>query len=267
MATGVAPSLLGFDFRAIEEMDPSIAPVFVCLCSLFGEIKSLTMNIAHNIARDGFRIVYDRDVPFELRLREGSGALEAIKVKARPFCRTYAPTSASSCRYATHFLTRFQYVACLLPFFSSFLKVLVCGDDAAPHSARIELASENDVFFHFMHVIDEVGFQMMQEQQKLMVDFPEYPNVLIKMLNAAIKEPHSHLAVFVMERDGSARLDFIQNMEYKFVELLSCNFARSPDEVVRQQITYRYNSVKARLALMQARLQDVNANIVSRSRA
>ena len=34
---------------------------------------------------------------------------------------------------------------------------------------------------------------------------------------------------------------------------------RSPDEVVRQQITYRYNSVKARLALMQARLQDVNA--------
>lgn len=95
------PASRGFDFRAIEVMDPSIA--------------------------DGYRIVYDRDVPFELRLREGAGALEAIKVK-----------------------------------------VLVCGDDAAPHSARIELASESDVFFHFMHVIDEVGFQMMQEQQKLM---------------------------------------------------------------------------------------------------
>ena len=72
----------------------------------------------------------------------------------------------------------------------------------------------------------------------------EYPNILIKMLNASIKEPHSHLAVFVMKRDGSARLDFIQNMEYKFVELLSCNFARSPEEVVRQQITYRYNSAR-----------------------
>lgn len=31
----------------------------------------------------------------------------------------------------------------------------------------------------------------------------------------------SHLAVFVIEREGLARLDFIQNMEYKFVELLS----------------------------------------------
>lgn len=33
--------------------------------------------------------------------------------------------------------------------------------------------------------------------------------------------PCSHLAVFVIEREGLARLDFIQNMEYKFVELLS----------------------------------------------
>jgi hypothetical protein len=43
------------------------------------------------------------------------------------------------------------------------------------------------------------------------------------------------------------------------VELLSCNFAASREETVRQQITYRYNAVKSRLALMQARLADVNA--------
>ena len=44
----------------------------------------------------------------------------------------------------------------------------------------------------------------------------------------------------------------------EFVELLSCNFARSPEDVVQHQITYRYNAMKSRLALMQARLQDVN---------
>ena len=58
-----------------------------------------------------------------------------------------------------------------------------------------------------------------------------------------------------MQRDGHARLDFIQNMEYKFVELLSCDFVASPEEVVRQQISFRYNSVKTKLSLMQARLQ------------
>mmetsp|Transcript_30319 Transcript_30319/g.34729 ORF Transcript_30319/g.34729 Transcript_30319/m.34729 type:complete len:93 (+) Transcript_30319:223-501(+) len=62
-----------------------------------------------------------------------------------------------------------------------------------------------------------------------------------------------------MQRDGSAKLDFIQNMEYKFVELLSCDFDASTEEVIRQQITYRYNAVKSKLAIMQARLQDINA--------
>ena len=186
------------DFSTIEEMDPSVS--------------------------DGFRVIYDREVPFELRLQESAearqevGALEAIKVK-----------------------------------------ILVLGEDAAPSSLRIELSSENDLFFHYMHVVDEAAYRMLQEQQKLMIEFSDYSNVLIKMLNNCIKEPHSHLAVFAMQRDGQARLEFIQNLSYKFVELLACNFGRSADELVRQQITYRYNALKSRLALMQARLQDVNA--------
>lgn len=47
-------------------------------------------------------------------------------------------------------------------------------------------------------------------------------------------------------------------MEYKFVELLSVNFVRSSEEVVRQSITYRYNALKSRLVVMQSRLQEVS---------
>ena len=60
-----------------------------------------------------------------------------------------------------------------------------------------------------------------------MVEFAEYPSVLTRMLDTCIREPHSHLAVFVMQRGGRGHLDFIQNMEYKFVELLSCSFVAS----------------------------------------
>ena len=92
-----------------------------------------------------------------------------------------------------------------------------------------------------------------------MVEFGEYASVLTRMLDTCIAQPHSHLAVFVMQRGGRGHLDFIQNMEYKFVELLSLSFAASDDETVRQSISFRYNAVKSRLALMQARLQDINA--------
>merc|ERR1719436_2231740 len=173
---------------------------------------------------EGHHVVYDRECPFELRVQDAdSGPQEVGTLEA---------------------------IRC---------KILALGDEQRPQHCRIELTSESDLFFHYSHSVDEVGFRSMQERQKLMIDFPEYVSVVVKMLNNCIREPHSYLAVFVMQRDGRARLDFIQNMEYKFVELLSCDFVASSEEQVRQQIAFRYNGVKSKLALMQARLQDINA--------
>jgi len=91
-----------------------------------------------------------------------------------------------------------------------------------------------------------------------------------------------------MNREGSARLDFIQNVvrhgaawhsyarglvqpphffpyislqSFKFIELLSVNFSRSIDDVIRQQVAFRYNSQKSKCAVLQARLHDV-VNVV-----
>jgi hypothetical protein len=36
----------------------------------------------------------------------------------------------------------------------------------------------------------------------------------------------------------------LQNMEYKFIELMSLQFSRSPDTAVQHHITYRYNAMK-----------------------
>lgn len=94
-----------------------------------------------------------------------------------------------------------------------------------------------------------------------MVDFASYPSVLATSLQNAIKEPHTFLAVFIMNREGQGRLDFIQNVSFKFIELLSVMFARSPDDAIRQQIAFRYNSQKSKVAVMQARLHDI-VNIV-----
>lgn len=62
-----------------------------------------------------------------------------------------------------------------------------------------------------------------------------------------------------MQKEGTGRLDFIQNMEYKFIELLSIDFVNSNDDVVRKQIAYRYNALKSKISLMQSRLNDINA--------
>lgn len=182
---------------------------------------------------EGHVVAYDREAPFELRIQDPTsgpqevGTLEAIRVKILQLV-----SDSNDDRYQ--------------------------GEQGNLQNVKIELTSENDLFFHYTHIVDEDSFRHMQENQKLMIEFQDYTNILIKMVNSCIKEPHSFLAVFIMNRDGSAKLDFIQNIEYKFIELLSCDFIASPEDTVRQSITFRYNSVKSKVALMEARLKDVN---------
>ncbi len=170
---------------------------------------------------DGFRVVYDREVPFELRAHEEEeGQLDAVRAK-----------------------------------------VLIQGESHAPEAVRVELGCESDLFFHYTHLLDEAGFAALQAEQRLMVEFNEYPHVLIRMLNSCVKEPDAYLAVFVLQSDNSGRVDFMQNAMYKFLELLSIQFTPSSGNMVRQQIHYRYNTMKARLAAMQARLNEVYATV------
>jgi len=94
--------LNAFDFSQINEMDPSMM--------------------------EGHKIVYDREVPFELRIQDQNstpqevGTLEAIRAK-----------------------------------------VLVKGDGGSLEEIKVELTSENDLFFHYTHKITVDSFRSMQE--------------------------------------------------------------------------------------------------------
>lgn len=121
-------TILGnFDFSAIEELDPSLS--------------------------EGHRLVYDREVPFELRLEDNNGPQEVASFEA---IRS---------------------------------KILVMGDDIQPTQIRIELSCENDLFFHFTNDIDEDSFKAMQDSQKLCINFKDYANLCKKLFNNCINEP------------------------------------------------------------------------------
>ena len=41
---------------------------------------------------------------------------------------------------------------------------------------------ESNLFFHYTHDLDDISFRAIQEGQKLMVDFAEYPSVIVRSL-------------------------------------------------------------------------------------
>ena len=95
------------------------------------------------------------------------------------------------------------------------VKVLVKGggdDDASPPTAvKVELSNEGDLFFHYASVVDAATFRAMRDEQHLMVEFADFVSVLTRSVDNAIREPSAFLAVLVTNREGAARLDFIQN--------------------------------------------------------
>ena len=187
--------LCNFDFSEIDSKDPSLS--------------------------EGHKLIYNREVPFELRLEDNDGPQEVAS---------------------------FESIRC---------KVLTAGDV----QIRIELSCENDLFFHFTSDIDEETYKIMQENQKLTVNFKEFSNLLKRLFNNCINEPQSYISVFIMQKEGTGRLDFIQNIEYKFIELLSIDFVNSPDDTVRKQIGYRYNALRTKMEMMQERTIAIN-NII-----
>ena len=191
--------IASFDFREIEEKDPSLS--------------------------EGHKILYDKEIPFELILEDSNG-----------------PQEVSS----------FETLRC---------KILLGGVENNPIQIRIELSCENDLFFHFTSDIDEETFKIMKESQKLTANYPDFTNLVKKLFNNCINDPQSYKSRFIIQKEGTARLDFTQNIEYKVIELLSLDFINSPDETVRKQISYRYNAIRTKLELVQNRIHAIS-NIV-----
>ena len=55
-----------------------------------------------------------------------------------------------------------------------------------------------------------------------------------------------------------AVLELIQVTEYKNLSLMTLDFETVSEELLRQQITYKYGALKSKLALMEGRLDDIS---------
>lgn len=183
---------------------------------------------------DGSRLIYERELSMDIRAMSPSDGLAE------------EPLNTSSTEAIK-------------------VKLLTKGTEDGFSSMRIEFSSESDLFFHYFYVSTLESFETLREEQNLKIDFMELPDVLIKMFNLCIRDTKVYVAILMLYVDGSAKLDFAQNMEYKTVDLLSLRCKQSDDEIVQRHITFRYNSVKQKLALMQSRLHEINSMVKSKN--
>jgi hypothetical protein len=93
----------------------------------------------------------------------------------------------------------------------------------------------DDAFFHFRHFCDQQLFDSLKGKLSLDVGFEGFPATLNEILASSLDPSQQTGLVLAMHADGRARLQALKTLfGAKKVEVLSLNFLRSPEAVVRQ---------------------------------
>ena len=127
------------------------------------------------------------------------------------------------------------------------LKIFIKGPSENPTNIKIILTSEEDLFFHYTHKNDVINFRDIQNKHKLLIKFKDYPKLLENFINNVKSVPNEYLALFYMDKQGYGRFDIIQNISHKFIELISCEFWVSTNEIIRKSIVDRFSHQKTAL--------------------
>jgi len=162
---------------------------------------------------DGFKIIYNKEVPLDLKHQTNEGIEDIASLE----------------------LIRF--------------KILSDSKDkeAPPTRIKIELSWEKDLLFHYTSIIDEQKFSDMKNEQKFIIDFPEYCNAIQKICDSCINNTDIYIGEFTIGKNGVSELIFIKSTPFKDLELLYLEFKNSPKEIIRKQMLYKFAYVKSML--------------------
>ena len=137
-------------------------------------------------------------------------------------------------------------------------KIFATEDSIEQTNIKIEIANDKNLFFYYSCQIDSDLFEEIKENQKLTCTFNDFSDLLIKYFDICIKDQKAYLAVLNIKSDKKAVMELMENLEYKFVELINLNFVPASDDLIREQISYRYNSMRAVHEITQSRIEIIN---------
>lgn len=81
--------------------------------------------------------------------------------------------------------------------------------------------------------------------------------MLVKQINMCQKQMNQYSAVLQLNKISAHRLDLLENIEYKRIELLSLEFEELDEESVKNYVTFRFTKIKMNKQIIEKKLKDV----------
>ena len=184
----------------------------------FPEIDNKDPSLDDNLLK-----IYEEEIPFEIRYED-----ENIPENKRNL---------------------FQNLIC---------KILITDEMLNEINVKIEICNDRDLFFYYCIDLNSSLFEKMKEEQKLICNFQEFSDLLIKYFDFCVSDKSNYLAVLNIQKNSKANLELLENLEFKFAQLININLWPASEDLIREQIAYRYNSMRALKDIMENRIYIIN---------
>ena len=136
-------------------------------------------------------------------------------------------------------------------------KIITIGEEDELNEVRVEISCDADLFMFFEAQYPRAEFDNLKKSQNLTIEFEEFAGMLIESLTQNVKNPEEYEVQFRETSETEGILEFKQKLKFKSVDIFSLKFTASSNEFVKEQIQYRFNSVRTDLKMARTELSDV----------
>lgn len=139
------------------------------------------------------------------------------------------------------------------------------GDNNKMSDVKFEVMDDADLYFFYESVFNNESFNKMKEEDQLLIDFSEFPNNVMELLNESESSDSQTQITFVRENNNTMTMEFLQILELKAVEIFKLKFEPSNPEFVQDQVQFRYNKIKELLKYKKEFLTEFDRQVQSKN--
>jgi hypothetical protein len=122
-------------------------------------------------------------------------------------------------------------------------RILTHHEEEHLTSVRFEIQDDADLYYFVESAFNEREFRRLKQANELLVDFPDFPDAVEKLLKDSLKTQSEITVIFYEEGNGTGTLEFNQLLDLRAVEIFKIRFTEAPPEFIAKQVQHRYEKL------------------------
>ena len=108
----------------------------------------------------------------------------------------------------------------------------------------VEITDELDPYFVYKMDCSEQDYHILKTEQQIMVDFQQFPNQFVELLNYCDGSSNAFACIFEVGMSGEGTFKIVQQNQFKASDHLKLIFKKGNDETIKKLLSEKLKEQK-----------------------